>query len=241
MDSVKRKVYLDLFASPSTLLPMVGGLTALLASWAVGGNAVFNFAGVAGILGGAGMFATRLIFGLENLTQRAYDYVLQKQQQQKDSALEELAKRLLTDQDPRTEVCLTQLRHLYDTLAKDIREGKITLAAHDVMDGVDRMFHLCVEHLQRSYELYALSQQQQGISRQTTMRQREELIGEVIQSVQYLENVVQQLNSVASRRSKSELSQLRAELDETISVARRAEERTEAIGRQRDVSEHEFN
>jgi hypothetical protein len=41
---------------------------------------------------------------------------------------------------------------------------------------------------------------------------------------------VQQLNEVTNQRSKSELAQLRAELDESIRVARLAEQRTAELG-----------
>ena len=80
MDEVKRKVYLDIFASPFSLLPLGGGLTALLASWAVGGNPTITMAGVAGVLGSIGITMSRLILGVENLTEKAYEYELQKQQ-----------------------------------------------------------------------------------------------------------------------------------------------------------------
>ena len=74
MDDVRRKVLLDIFAAPGVLLPLAGGLTALIASWAVGGNPALNFGGIAGILGGVGIMASRLILKLDRITQEAYDY-----------------------------------------------------------------------------------------------------------------------------------------------------------------------
>jgi hypothetical protein len=65
MDPVKRKIYLDLFAAPVTLVPLVGGLTALMAAWALGGHGLLTFLGISSVLAGIGMFASRLIFGLE--------------------------------------------------------------------------------------------------------------------------------------------------------------------------------
>ena len=113
MDSVKRKILLDIFASPGTVLPIAGGITALLASWAVGGQSALNFAGVVGILGGFGIFASRLILGLEKITRDAYDHVMDKQKRSQEAALEHLQNRLETDEDPRTQVCLRDLRSLY--------------------------------------------------------------------------------------------------------------------------------
>ena len=97
MKEVRRKVLLDLFASPLTLLPIVGGLTVLLAAWATR-SAPLTFAGLAGILGGIGVFANRMIFGLEKLTNRAHEYVLEQQQQLQVESLRALEGKLRKEQ-----------------------------------------------------------------------------------------------------------------------------------------------
>ncbi len=228
MKEVRRKVLLDLFASPLTLLPVVGGLTLLLAAWATR-SAPLTFAGLAGILGGIGVFASRMIFGLERLTNRAYEYVLEQQQQQQIESLRALEGKLRKDRDPRTQNLLRQLWQLYKALEKDIKAGKIPTAAHGVMDSVDRMFHVCLGHLQQSYKLWQAAQRMTGRSQENTLRQREELIQEVEQSVSHLEQTIDELQTVSSKRSKSELARLREELDETIRVAKRVEQRTEEL------------
>jgi hypothetical protein len=237
MDNVKRKIYLDVFASPVTLLPIVVGLTSLLTSWAVGGNATLTFAGVAGIVGGLGLFASRIIFGLERLTQRAYQYVLDKQQAEQAESLERLHDKLENDNDPRTQRLLRQMLAVYKSLEKDVREGKVTVAAHDVLDGVDRMFKVCVEYLERSYELWENAMRLKGTAKKTSLKQRDELVGEVEHSVDFLEKKIDQLHSVATKQSKSALADLRAELDETIRVARRAEQRMSEFGN--EVKSHD--
>jgi hypothetical protein len=68
MDEVKRKVYLDLFASPYNLIPFAAGLTSLMASWAIGGDLTLTMAGIAGVLGGIGVTASRLMCLIEGLT-----------------------------------------------------------------------------------------------------------------------------------------------------------------------------
>ncbi len=242
MDDVKRKVLLDLFASPLTLLPVVGGVTALLASWAIGGDPVLTFGGLAGILGGIGMFSSRIIFGLEKMTNQAYQYVLQKQQASQQAALERLYKKLQADRDPRTERLLTQLQSLYDDLKRDVEQGKIKITAHQVLDGVDNVFQVCVDYLDRSFRLWETAGRMKGAAREQVLRQREELIAEVARSCDHLEQTINQLNETATERDKSDLAQLRAELDETIRVARRAEERAEALGdegKSYDISEFE--
>ena len=72
MDKVKKKVLLDLFGSPGAVLPIVAGMSAWVLSWAIDGNTLLNLGGLVGVLGGAGFLATRLIFGLERITENAF-------------------------------------------------------------------------------------------------------------------------------------------------------------------------
>ena len=154
MDDVKRKVLLDLFASPGTVLPIAGGLTMLLASWATGGSPTLTFGGIAGVLGGLGVLASRLILGLEGMTKRAYDLVVGKQRAEQEAALEELDRNLCNDDDPRTQQCLRDLRMLYDGLQKKVKDGDVTPAAYEILEGVDKLFKMCVHQLEHSHELY---------------------------------------------------------------------------------------
>ena len=50
MDDVKKKVLLDLFVSPWTVLPLAGGLSVWMLSWAAEGSAFLNVAGLAGVI-----------------------------------------------------------------------------------------------------------------------------------------------------------------------------------------------
>ncbi len=154
MDDVRRKVWLDIFAAPGTLLPIAGGLTALMASWAMGGDSTLTFAGVAGILGGFGVMASRLILGLERITHDAYDRLVQKQRNQQEASLSALEQRLLSDQDPRTETIFHTLRQLYSRLKEKVDSGRVTPAAYDVVEGVDKLFHSCIKQLEDSVDLW---------------------------------------------------------------------------------------
>jgi len=231
MDHVKRKVLIDLFGSPLTVLPMVGGVTALFASWALGGNAIFNFAGVTGILGGLGVLASRLIVGLEDLTDRAYQYVVAQRRSEREAALDALDRKLRLDKDPRPEGFLHQLRKIYAGLEQYLQQRQSAPGAYEVLDGVDRLFHVCVAQLDQTHALWEASRVlPQGAARTALERQREELIGEVQETVQHLGQAIERFYEVATRRSRTDLAELRQELDETIRVARRVEERAAELG-----------
>ncbi len=229
MDDVKRKVYLDLFATPGTLLPVAGGLTAWIASWALGGDATLNFAGLAGVLTGIGIMSTRLILGLEQITQRAYDHVLTRQQQEREERLEQLHQRLLPDGDPRDETCLQELRHLYTRVKERSQAETMNAAAFSVLDGVDQMFDACVRQLEHSAELWETARSMKGPARANLLQQREQMIHEVCETVVHLGRTVERYHELTSHKNRSELARLRKELDQSLQLARAVEQRTEQL------------
>ena len=229
-DAVRRKVLLDIFAAPSTLLPIAGGLTALMASWASGGSATLNFAGIAGVLGGIGVLASRLILGLDRLTQDAYDFFVERQRADQETALEQLDDQLVKDRDSRTQNCLRELRHLYSRLKTKVDSGRITPGAYDVIEGVDKMFQACVQQLKHSLELWETAKTMRGPARESILQQRNELVEEVCESVIHLGNTVEQFHLVTTEKNREDLARLRAELDESLEVAKRVEERKAALG-----------
>ncbi len=71
VDPVKRKVISELFFAPSVLLPIVGGISAGMLSWALDGNGGLTLAAGLGVLGGLGWMMTRIIFQIESITEDA--------------------------------------------------------------------------------------------------------------------------------------------------------------------------
>ncbi len=225
MDDVKRKVYLDLFAAPSTLLPLVGGVTVLLGSWALGGNELLTFAGIAGIMSGIGIFATRLIYGLEKITEDAFAYTRRKEHEKLQATLQDLYNRLTQDGDPRTEKLLVRLCNIYNKFKQDTAKRRIPSTAGDVVDGFQQMFTVCIDYLNQTHELWEQTAGLRGEAAAPIQRQREELVVEVEKSVNFLEAKLGQLGLLSRIRTQQSLAQMRAELDESMRVAKTAEER----------------
>ncbi len=237
MDDVKKKVLLDLFAAPSTVIPIVGGLSSWMMSWAMDGSVLFSTAGLVGVLGGLGMLATRLIFGLEKITEDAYAYQNDQQRSRQEAALDALDNKLRRDHDPRTQSCLRQLRQLYASFQADVRQGKISGAAQQVLEKVARLFQVAIQHLEHSYELWQTAQRVSGDARHSVMAKRDAVIQEVETTVEHLGKMIGQFHTFKVKANESELAKLRAELDETIRVAKRTEERIAAMGEQGEWSD----
>ena len=222
---VRRKVLLDLFASPATLLPTVGGLSALILSWAIEGPASLSMLGLAGILGGMGWFATRLILGLEEITSSAYEFVHAQQREKQEEALDSLDNRLRRDRDPRTQESLRQLRELFGKFADDVEAGKINRRTHEILEIVEELFRTSVSQLEVSYQLWQTSRGLSGEAKQKMLAQRDEVVAEVVDTAGHLSTTIEQFFAFTQKKNKDNLGRLREELDEAIQVARRTEQR----------------
>jgi hypothetical protein len=236
---VRKKVLLDLFATPGTLLPLVGGLTLLIGGWALDAGAAVGFLGLVGVLAGLGVAATRLIFGLEEITNRAYEYVHDQEWKNQQKALDKLDHKLIRDRDPRTQDALRQVRHLYTTLLEDVKAGKITRNSHEILQKVEALFRACVDQLQRSYKLWSTARRLSGDARQRVLQQREKVVQEVVRAVDHLDQTIEQLRGLTAKSDEEDLGQLRSELDEAIEVARRTEQRLASWDR-KNYSEKDF-
>ena len=240
MDKVKKKVLLDLFGSPGTVLPIVAGMSAWMLSWAVDGNTLLNLGGLVGVLGGAGFLATRLIFGLEQITENAFRYLNDQKREAQEQALDALQTRLRDDKDPRTQTYLRQLRELYTNFQDDIRSGKVAGAARTVQEQVEKLFRAAVKHLEHSYHLWLTAGRLSGDARLALLEERERVVQEVQETVEHLSRTIEQFHSFRVKESEAELARLREELDETMQVARRAEARLESLGKQNTYDLREF-
>lgn len=237
MDDVKKKVLLDLFVSPWTVVPIVGGLSAFLLSWGLDGNTALNLIGLGGVLAGMGIQASRLIFGIEELTEKAHGYLTAQERLERDQRLDQLAVRLGQDEDPRSEECLRRLRKLYASLEEFPPTGS---TAELFREKVDKLFHAAVRQLEKSLELWEKARRLPGKTGRPLLAERTSAIDEVVLTVNHLARTVEQFHAFQLKDSDHELAKLREELDRTIEVARRADEYIDAIDTPTMYDESEY-
>lgn len=226
---IRKKVLLDIFGDPVTLIPVVGGLSALLLSWATGGGAVLTFLGLGGILGGIGWLATRLIFGIEQLTEDAYKEMQQQKEQRRERELDDLDTRLVNSgRDPRDQNALRSLRAMEAQLRQHQKDGT---ANSMIVEKLDELFKGCVTQLKHRADLYDTSRSLSGEPKRKVLDERQRVLEEVEKSVGLYGTSIEQMKTLKLKSDVENLSEKRDELERSLEIAKRVEQRMSGIGR----------
>lgn len=93
-EDIRKKVFLDVFVSKATLLPVVAGGTVGLLSIAADAP-MLALGGFAAVMVGVGICATKLIFGLEKVTENAFSYLQEQKKVELNVSLDKLEEELL--------------------------------------------------------------------------------------------------------------------------------------------------
>ena len=176
---------------------------------------------------------------MKGLTEKAYEYEVDKQQREQEKKLDDLDERLTRDRDPRTQTCLRELRLLYGNLKQAAAQGKISKSSYEVIEGVGKVVNECVKQLEHSHSLWETARNMQGPARNAMLEQRDELIQDVVNTVVDVGKMVESFFVSTSQSNRDQLDRVRRELNESIEAARRAEARTAELERsvQNDLRE----
>lgn len=235
MDEVKKKIWLDMFASPVVLMPMVGGITCLFASWANDGPSSLAMAGAAAVLIGGGICITRIVFGLESMTQKAWGYVQDKEKKERQQKLDELDHKLNGDRDKRTTLIFRNLRALYDRFNAGMESGKFTGATQKMIaEKINELYQACVKQLEHSYELYVAADGVSAKSRRSILAEREKVISEVADAVDELSATIEKF-FLTPTNGDGDVKQARLELERTLEVAKSVENRMNGMNKESDL------
>mgnify|MGYP004405647729 CR=1 FL=1 len=212
-----------------TLLPFLGGFTALLSGWALELGAPVLFGGLVGMAFGIGTALTRLFTRDQAIAKVVFEELQQEVKKERDAHLDQLAQRLSQDSDPRDEKLLKDLRELNDVfktgnLWPDQSGG---LAMMDIVAGVDELFNKCVALLERGHRMVEVANKMRTSAAQNTIfDEREIVLREVATSLEQLTKVFTGVQSLRSTEGmQTEMQSVRDELNRSLDLAARVEER----------------
>ena len=236
---------LDLIASPWVVLPTAAGLTALLVAWGANlGGAVLSFLGVASLLAGAGALVTRWVVGHDAIAKRAFEEIQDEAERHRREALDTLSARLEGDNDPRTGQCLGALRELDQRLSALLDSGAGGRRAPDEIAALARkLMRSSIMSLERSLQLWQTAHNMvTEQARKPILESREQLLDEVNQSITQLAQVLDQVQTLGLDSDPGrQLAAVRRELDESLSVAKRVEERIHSLEKDLDDIPPDFD
>ncbi len=224
---LRKRAVVDAFSKLDASLPIIVGSLALIAIVVLSAGPILAALALIAVLFGVGRFAWRGLAGLQNVAGR-FQTMFESRAMQQQRRLAELETKLRSDCDNRTQDLLVALIQLRRSLEQEVQAGKFSVLKGDVLRHVDQMFNVCTEHLEMTYQLWQQAQDNPRDSSQN-MHQRELLIVEVEASVNQLQTILDQLHQRTVGGKADELRRLRAELDQTIRIAQRVEQRTNEL------------
>ena len=222
MDSLRKKLLLNIFVTPISMAAGVLGATLVMLSWIV--PSAFAL-GLISLLVAFGAVATNFVFNIAKISEKAAKDWHDQESARRDSQLDELDNKLSADRDRRDEIALRNLRVLYGDFCDDVKQGKISAQITQEMLGqVDDIFHAAVSSLEYSYELLEMSKRVDGSLKDDLKKQRDGVLTEVESSIATLASTIAEIRQMKSKAKKSRLSSLQKQLNQSLAVAKKVDE-----------------
>jgi hypothetical protein len=229
MDTVRSKVMSELFLAPSVVLPIVGGASAWLVSWALGGVASLTIGGLVGVLAGVGWMATRIIFQLDAITERTMRFVQEKAKREEEERILGLTQRLSQLKDHRALDYLTILRESRREFEQLASQPEMKARGLQIVGQVRQLFVAAIEQLEQSYKLSELSGRLRSGERNEIEARNEQMLADLKATADRMTVAVDQFQRLSLREQSGDLSELGEELDESLKVAHKTEKRMREI------------
>ena len=234
----RSRIASELLWAPSVALPMVAGVSAWLISWAIGGAAALNITGLVLVLGSVGWLATRVIFLTDDVAAKIIRDDAEKVIKDEENKLDQLQSRLTSDRDPRTTDYLTLLRTCRSEFEEFAKSPGIVIQGQEIVKQVRQLFWSATEQLEQSLKLHALAERLSGVEKKKVHEQRENKLGEIRESIEHMQSAVKHYQELMNKEQQSDLGSLRDELDASLRVAKRTEERMRELEGSIDIDSH---
>lgn len=222
---LRKRILIYCAVSPSTLLPIVGGVTVLLAQWAMGApSPLWILGGLAAPIVGVGIFCTQLLLNREGIAKKVLATLEREAVVEQEQALDDLRQRLLANNGKRTVRCLDDLRALQKTFRHQqaVKKGNASAAMSNITDTMQELFDGCIKALERTLELRQSAKELKNPQlRQPLIDERDRLVESVESSIKKIGDTLAGLVQLTvDDGSNSGISHIQCELDEQLETAR---------------------
>lgn len=229
---MRQRVWWQMLTDPSTSLPTLAGVASLFFAWNNDLGAIAWYGGAACLAGGAGLLVLQRVLMRDEHTRRAIADLKAEDLAERERKLGNLHRRLKNNDDPRDEELLKRMRGLFRNFQQDHAwtSGLQPHTAADIAAQVEKLYSACILSLAHSHELLQRSNRlATPEARLAAQASREQVLAEVEQSVGQLEKTLGGVQTLRLQAGgDNNLARLRRELDASLDVARRVEDRLEA-------------
>jgi hypothetical protein len=226
-EDIRKKVFLDVFVSKSTLLPIVAGGSVSLISLGMDLYPL-AFMGLTASLVGVGIFATRLIFNLDKITENAFNYLQEKKQEELEVDLDKLQESLTEKDAEQLKLLRNAYNHHKDQIAKEA-----IVTSDELEDKLEKLFKGCIEQLKYASELSDTAKTLTKDAKKGVLEKRQQVLTEIKDSVQCFHSIIDEICAINTDKSTKGLSDLRAELQSSFDVIKRTEARVAELDNNR--------
>ena len=227
MDELRKRILLDLFASPMTVIPTTIGASVLFVSGFFGGNTAFY--GILGLLAGCGSLLTNFVFNLDKITKKASNKWLEGLQHIKEHELDALDAKLAQTSDPKDEQMLRNLRAVYNKFCDDLKNKNNDAIPVDMLGTIDELFQSCIHKLGQSLDMWEMANTLTGKIRINTENNRDLVLEDVERSILDLSETINEVWALRHRSESVGLDRLRERMKTQLQIAKTTEERMEKL------------
>jgi hypothetical protein len=223
MSDLRSRVWRRLFGSKQFLIPAAIAVGAGCIAAISGG--VWTAIAVAFGLIAAGGVVLKLASGAEQLEKAVLQDQTNEQRGQEDLRLNELQKRLRSDRDFRTKDCFHLASQARTDFLSLIQKAQGNFALLQFGQQFDQLFWATIEQLEHSLQLYEQADRLVDARRKAILAERERVVDDLIGAADRLRQVVDKIRSTATQDREVELSSLSKELDDSLEIAKRVDQR----------------
>ncbi len=169
--------------------------------------------------------ATRAIFKTESITAETIEKLREQEKAAEESRLDQLDRLMTQDNDDRDQDLLRTLRVQRAQFHEIASQPGVVIRSQEILTQFEELYRASVNNLYESYRLLMQSKPLGTNERRVLLAERERLLKEIQVSVDFSFSALEQYRSFTKKTVGTDLSRLREELDESIKIAKRTEER----------------
>lgn len=170
-------------------------------------------------------FVGLVTFRLDAMRASIESELVQRQEAGVDRAIEELAVKLRVDRDYRTKDALAMGRAARETFREVASKNELPFQARELQKQFAALFDALLEQLQQSLMLFEQADTLAGESRKGILEQREVCVGEIQSAAQQLKRAAEHLQNLSRSKREADLAPLQQELEASLRIAKRVDER----------------